>query len=273
MGRNVALNPIAGLLVWLAVAYTAIWAGPIFFPIAGSTVSLAALLWKLVGASVILLINLALLRRHPGVAVLGLRPGARTFGLLIVGMLGGVLVVGLWLAAFHMLVSFHLVGNTITVGQLLASGAIYLVGALLEELAFRGHALLRLKERYGTIVAVLLVSLAFGVLHLPGMTGMNAVKIIALTGMCSSLFCLAYLVSGSLWAAVGLHAGMNFMLHSILGAGGGRGPSLLKPVYEQSALASYDPAFWCFIIILLAFDVGVVLIWARPRDTRPQQSR
>lgn len=272
MGRSVALNPIVGLLVWLAVAYVAIWAGPIFFPIAGSTVSFAALLWKLVGASTILLINLALLRRHPGLAVLGLRPGARTFGLLVLGTLGGVLVVGLWLAAFHLLIPFHLVGGRITVGELLTSGVIYLVGALLEELAFRGHALLRLRERYGTIAAVLLVSLAFGVLHLPGMTGLNAVKIIALTGLCSSLFCLAYLASGSLWTAVGLHAGMNFLLHSILGAGGGRGPSLLTPVYEQSTLASYDPAFWCFIVILLACDAAIIQTWLRLPDTRPQES-
>ena len=162
---------------------------------------------------------------------------------------------------------FHLAPGAITLRELLLSFLIYLFGALLEELAFRGHALLRLRERYGTIAAVLLVSLAFGVLHLPGMTGLNAIKIIALTGLSSSLFCLAYLASGSLWAAVGLHAGMNFMLHSLLGAGGGAGPSQLTPVYEQSAPPGFGTAFWCFIAIQLVCGAGFILVWTRHEAT------
>jgi membrane protease YdiL (CAAX protease family) len=149
--------------------------------------------------------------------------------------------------------------STITKSQLFTSACIYLAGALLEELAFRGHALIRLRECYGTIIAVLLVSLAFGALHLPGMFGGNAIKIVVLTGCSSLLFCLAYLFSGSLWAAVGLHAGMNFALHSLLGAGGGKGPSLLTPVYKAAAPAGNDAAFWCFVVVQLACAAGFLL--------------
>ena len=266
-------NPMAGLLLWLVAAFIVIGIGPMFFPNMGSTVSFAALLWKLLGATLLLVVNLALLRRAPGVTVLGLGPSARAFGLLVLGTLSGLLLVGLWLAVFRLLVPFHLTPGAITMRELLFSFLIYLFGALLEELAFRGHALLRLRERYGTVVAVLLVSLAFGVLHLPGMTGVNAIKIIALTGLSSSLFCAAYLASGSLWAAVGLHAGMNFMLHSLLGAGGGRGPSLLSPVYEQSAPPGFGPAFWCFILVQLICGLGFILLCARHDVTRRRQSR
>jgi len=266
---NFRPNPIISLCLWLVAAFAAIWTGPVFLPIAGSTVSYAALLWKLLGASLFVFVNLALLRRAPGGSVLGLRPSGRTFGLLVLGALIGASLVGLWLAAFHLLVPFRLVPGAITAPELLLSLCIYLSGALLEELAFRGHALIRLRERYGTIIAALLVSLAFGVLHLPGMTGVNAIKIIALTGLSSLLFCLAYLLSGSLWAAVGLHAGMNFMLHSVLGAGGGQGPSLLMPAYAQSAPPTYDGAFWSLMFVQLVFAVGFLLAWPRRPAVRP----
>jgi len=71
------LDPILSLLLWLMAAFIVIGIGPMFFPIMGSTVSFAALLWKLLGATLLLVVNLALLRRAPGVTVLG-RGQART---------------------------------------------------------------------------------------------------------------------------------------------------------------------------------------------------
>jgi membrane protease YdiL (CAAX protease family) len=203
--------------------------------------------------------------------VLGLAPRGRTVGLFLLGTLFGLLLVGLWMGVFWLLVPFHLAPSLITAPELFCSAGIYLFGALLEELAFRGHALIRLKERYGTAAAILLVSFAFGLLHLPGMSGLNAIKIVALTGLSSVLFCLAYLLSGSLWAAVGLHAGMNFMLHSLAGAGGGRGPSLFVPVYEGAAPAAYDAAFWSLMLVQSAFAIGFLLLWPRlPANLRRQ---
>ena len=268
--KKFTLNPIVSLLFWLMAAFVLIWTGPIFFPIAGSTTSFAALLWKFLGVSVALVINLWLLRRVPGVRVLGLRPSRRNLGLLIVGTVAGGLLVGLWLASFRLLMPFHLTPGTIPAWGLLSSLCIYVLGALLEELAFRGHALIRLRERYGAVAAVLLVSLAFGILHLPGMTGANVSKIIVLTGLSSVLFCLAYLSSASLWTAVGLHAGMNFMLHSIFGAGGGSGPALFRPVYLQVGQIGYDPAFWTLILVQLLCALGLLLAW-RGRATLPQR--
>jgi len=264
-----SLNPIAILLLWLVAAFALIWTGPIFFPAAGSTVGVPALLWKLFAASVALFITLACLRRSSG--LLGLRPSMRTFGLFALGVASGVALVGLWMAAFGLLVPFRLAPGTITARGLAASWCIYVFGALLEELAFRGHALIRLRQHYGAIPAVLCVSLAFGVLHLPGMTGVNAIKIIALTGCSSLLFCLAYLSSGSLWAAIGLHAGMNFMLHSILGAGGGSGPSLMMPVYAAATAPGYDAAFWSLMLVQLVCTAGLLLAWPqRPANLRWQ---
>jgi len=255
------LNPVVTLFLWLVAAFALIWTGPLFVPAADSTVRLAALLWKAFAASLALVANLALLRQSS--PLLGLTLDLRAATLLFLGVLLGLLLVGLWLASFRLLVPFHMVSGTITGIELGYALCIYLFGALLEELAFRGHALIRLRERYGTIAAITLVSLAFGLLHLPGMTGVNAVKIVALTGLSSLLFCLAYLRSGSLWMAIGLHAGMNFMLHSILGAGDGRGPSLLKPLYTQALPVAYDAAFWSLMLVQSAFAVALLVDWPR----------
>ena len=264
------LNPIVTLCLWLVAAFALIWTGPLFVPAAGSTVTLAALLWKAFAAALALGANILLLRRLVA-SVLGLAPSWRNVGLLFLGIALGLVLVGLWIGLFRVLVPFHLVPGLITAPELLCSAGIYLFGALLEELAFRGHALIRLKERYGTVVAILLVSFAFGLLHLPGMTGVNAVKIVALTGLSSVLFCLAYLLSGSLWTAVGLHAGMNFMLHSLAGAGGGRGPSLFAPGYERAVPPSYDVAFWSLMLVQSAFAIGFLLLWPRlPANLRRQ---
>jgi len=265
------LNPVVILCLWLVAAFALIWTGPLFVPAADSTVSLAALLWKAFAASLALVANLMFLRQSS--PLLGLTPTLRGAAFLLLGALLGLLLVGLWLASFRVFVPFHLAFGAVTGAELGCSLCIYLFGALLEELAFRGHALIRLRERYGTIAAILFVSLAFGLLHLPGMTGANATKIVALTGLSSLLFCLAYLRSGSLWTAVGLHAGMNFMLHSVLGAGGGRGPSLLKPIYTQALPVAYDAAFWSLMLVESVFAVALLLAWPRRLRILPQTER
>lgn len=269
MAIGFRVNPVATLCLRLVAAFALVWTGPLFVPAAGGTATVAALMWKAFAASIALMANLIFLRGS-GASILGLRPARRIAGLLLLGALLGLLLVGLWLALFRLLVPFRLVSGHMTGPQLLCSACIYLLGALLEELAFRGHALIRLKERYGTVLAVVLVSLAFGLFHLPGMTGANAVKIIALTGLSSVLFCLAYLLSGSLLAAIGLHAGMNFMLHSLVGAGGGRGPSLLTPMYAPPQPVAHDPAFWSLMLAQSAFAAGFLLIWPR-LPTFPRQ--
>lgn len=265
------LNPVVSLFLWLMAAFALVWTGPLFVPAAGSTTSFAALLWKALAAALALGANLALLRRSS--PLLGLKPSLRAAGFLVFGALLGLLLVGLWAASFRLLVPFHLAFGSITGAELACSLCIYLFGALLEELAFRGHALIRLRERYGTIAAITLVSLAFGLLHLPGMTGVNAIKIVALTGLSSLLFCLAYLLSGSLWMAVGLHAGMNFMLHSVLGAGGGRGPSLFKPIYTQTLPVAYDAAFWSLMVIQFAFAIALLIGGPRHFPMLPRNRR
>ncbi len=76
-----------------------------------------------------------------------------------------------------------------------------------EEILFRGYPLTVLAERWGNAVAVVVTTLAFSVLHgsNPEVGGL-ALFNIALAGF---LLGVVRIVTGSLWAATGVHLGCN----------------------------------------------------------------
>jgi hypothetical protein len=260
-----ALHPLLVLLIWLIAAFLAIWTGPMFVPAANRTVRVEALLWKILGASLFLGASAYVLRKNGdgvGFEVLGLRPTIRNLAWLLAGSFGGLLLVAVCFAFIRAMVPIHFEKGTMMPNQFGISILVYAFGAVLEEVAFRGYPLLRLRERYGTLKAVLAVALAFGVLHLPGMYGADALKMIVTTGLSSIVFSIAYLGSRTLWAAIGLHMGMNVMLHSVFGGGGGSEPSLFVTKFGQQSLP-FDVGFYALIVTLLLTIAAMMLVWTR----------
>jgi len=92
--------------------------------------------------------------------------------------------------------------------------AILAPAALTEELALRGYAFTLLRRAWGVATAVLLTSIAFGLLHLfnPGVTAQSVV-LVALAGIFLALVRLAF---DSLWAAWLAHLGYNFVQLAVL---------------------------------------------------------
>jgi hypothetical protein len=263
MTKRRALHPLFVLLIWLIAAFLAIWTGPMFIPAANSSVRVEALLWKIVGMSLFLGASAYFLRRNGlGFEVLGLRPTMRNLAWLFAGSSGGVLLVALCFVFLRAMAPFHFEKGTMTPNQLAISVLVYAFGAALEEVAFRGYPLLRLSERYGSFRAVLAVALAFGILHLPGMYGADALKMVVTTGLSSIVFSIAYLGSRTLWAAIGLHMGMNVMLHSVFGGGGGSEPSLFVTKFGQQSLP-FDVGFYALIVTLLLTIAAMMLVWTR----------
>lgn len=262
------LNPLLLLLLWTAAALIVIWAGPMFVPAANSTASVEALVWKAFGASLFLSANLLLLRRtRAGVKVLGLRPTSHNMAWLLAGTVGGIVLVTVCLVLLRTIVQFHFERGTLSAGKLGLSALVYMFGAILEELAFRAYPLLRLRERYGSLKAVLAVALAFGVLHLPGMYGVDALKMVVTTGVCSILFAIAYLRSGTLWTAIGLHAGMNVTLHGVYGGAGAGEASLLVAKFEQQS-PPVDAGFWTLTLTLVLVVIALVTLFSERVPSR-----
>jgi hypothetical protein len=268
MTKRRALHPLLVLLIWLIAAFLAIWTGPMFIPAANSTVRVEALLWKIVGMSLFLGSSAYFLRRNGmGFEVLGLRPTMRNLAWLFAGSFGGVLLVALCFVFLRAMAPFHFEKGTMMPNQLGISVLVYAFGAALEELAFRGYPLLRLRERYGSFRAVLAVALAFGILHLPGMYGADALKMVVTTGLSSIVFSIAYLGSRTLWVAIGLHMGMNVMLHSVFGGGGRSEPSLFVTKFGQQSLP-FDAGFFALIVALLLTIAAMMLVWTRVGSTQ-----
>jgi hypothetical protein len=92
--------------------------------------------------------------------------------------------------------------------------AILVPASLTEELALRGYAFTLLRRAWGVTTAVLLTSVAFGLLHLfnPGVTAQSVV-LVALAGVFLALVRLAF---DSLWAAWLAHLGLNFVQLAVL---------------------------------------------------------
>lgn len=83
------------------------------------------------------------------------------------------------------------------------------VAPLVEELLFRGVLLSALLQRWGTVAAVLLSSLAFSLAHLPGLSW----QVFALPNLFLLALALAWLRlrSGSIWAGVVAHGANNLL--------------------------------------------------------------
>lgn len=86
--------------------------------------------------------------------------------------------------------------------------AVFLVVGLYEDFLFRGYSLFTLAEAIGFWPAAILLSFAFGFIHLRN-SGESLVG--ALAAACIGLFfCLTLRRTGTLWFAVGMHAAWDW---------------------------------------------------------------
>ncbi|HTY50500.1 MAG TPA: type II CAAX endopeptidase family protein [Steroidobacteraceae bacterium] len=103
--------------------------------------------------------------------------------------------------------------------SLIASGLLWAVvfvpGALVEELMFRGYPFFRLARTAGPARAAVVMSLCFGAAHLGNHdeTLLGIMQVISV----GLVFCLAVWRTGSLWWALGAHAAWNWTQSFVFG--------------------------------------------------------
>lgn len=195
--------------------------------------------------------------------VLGLGP--RRIGWFVVGAIAITPVIFLMAGALWLAVPFHWERGSLNASPFLWQFAEYTAGNFGEELIFRGYLLLVLVRYLGLPRALGLTAMLFGLFHLPGLTGIVALKMVATTALGSVLFAAAYLLSGSLWTAVGAHAWGNALLHQALGLSGQ--PALLKVSWRAEWPKHYDPAFVAWISVTA---LCIAVLWrplTRIRDS------
>lgn len=99
--------------------------------------------------------------------------------------------------------------------RLAGYAVMYAAVGLTEELMFRGYLLQTLREWPGTVVAVALTSLTFGLLHAcnPNVSPL-ALAYLVLAGL---VFAYAYLTTGRLWWPIAMHFSWNFFQGPVFG--------------------------------------------------------
>lgn len=102
--------------------------------------------------------------------------------------------------------------------------------AALEELFFRGVLLRSIEQRFGSITALLLSSISFGLVHFSNsFINLTAFTNIVLAGV---VFGAMYLLTRSLWMSISFHAAWNFIEYSVFGRS--PDPMIFAGVPEQS---------------------------------------
>jgi membrane protease YdiL (CAAX protease family) len=136
-----------------------------------------------------------------------------------------------------------------------------------EELLFRGYALVVLVRFLGARKAVWVMALPFGLFHLPGMDGLPAVKMVATTATMALVFSYSFLLTGTLWTAVGLHLAVNVWLHTLTGPDGSGHVTYWNLVSAQQWPTDYDAAFWTFLTVH-SLVAGVLLAYSYSKKGR-----
>ncbi|MBL4789667.1 MAG: CPBP family intramembrane metalloprotease [Kordiimonadaceae bacterium] len=161
---------------------------------------------------------------------------------IIAGFLNGGLVMGLMfvvmlaagLTEFNGLTWWQEDGSAITNFQwsvmtaIVAALGVTALTGWWEELVFRGYLFQNIREGLGLWAAVAISSLLFGFIHFPnpGATVLSSLLISLLIVP----FIYAYLKTGQLWFAMGLHMGWNFFQTTLFGfqTSGHEGVSLIS---------------------------------------------
>ena len=181
--------------------------------------------------------------------------------------------------------STTLVPDVATLGWLVVFFAAFLGVAFYEEFIYRGafvtNAVEGLTARgvtppVATAAALLVSTLAFAFVHLPGAVAADAsVALVAVkTGLLGGLFGVAYIRTGELALPMGVHLGVNYALMNVFGIGSAETPGVPTVVtVEHTATGLWSPARG--IPVVVAILAGYVLVfgwtrWRRHDSTTPR---
>ena len=209
-----ALGWMAALCVGIVIAYNAVAKAVLWLLTLEHQAHPAdRLVAAIAGSTAVLLLYAAAVRwgERRTVAELDLRPAPRE---LVVGMLaGGAAIAAViaiqWLAGWVVIGPRNVDAVALAVRDSIRSG-------VFEELALRLIIFRLLWRAFGIWPALVMAATIFGLLHLgnPGSDWFAALCLIAGEGIGIAF----YLVTGRIWASIGMHAAWNFTQGWIFGA-------------------------------------------------------
>jgi hypothetical protein len=147
------------------------------------------------------------LRGHRGAALFA--QGAFWGALLMAGLVGALVL------THAITIDSSGRGSWPLIGSGLVWAAMFLPGAFVEELLFRGYPFFRIARARGPIRAAIVMSVWFGVAHL-GNREETLIGVLQVVSV-GLVYCLSVWRTGSLWWAFGAHASWNWTQSFIFG--------------------------------------------------------
>lgn len=252
------------LLIFVVIAIALMAA--IWFGVRPATHHLKAQIWRmLIGESISLfavLVAAFIMSRIEGrrFGVYGL-PKQRAFGKSFwFGVLWGIVSLTILLLILRGLGAFYF-GTLAIHGERIAKfaavyGLLFLIVGFFEEFFFRGYALFTLTEGIGFWPAAILLSIAFGAVHL-GNKGEAWIGALS-AGLIGFFFCFTLRRTGTLWFAVGLHAAWDWsesFLYSVPDSGLKMPGHLLNSSFQGSRWltgGAIGPEGSVFVFVIIA---------------------
>ncbi|WP_404289650.1 lysostaphin resistance A-like protein [Glutamicibacter arilaitensis] len=186
---------------------------------------------------------------------------------LLLGMGIGVLMSGATVGILALFGAYTITGWGSIAGMLAVAGMMCAI-AVSEEVFFRGVVFRLLRGRWGTGLALAVSAIIFGLVHLvnPDASLWGAFAIMIEAGI---MLGAAFLATGSLWLAVGVHFGWNFATTGLFGSvtsGSEARDSLVTAVTsgpDWLTGGSFGPE--ASIIAILVCSIATVLFLAMAR--------
>jgi membrane protease YdiL (CAAX protease family) len=153
----------------------------------------------------------------------------------------------------YMYIPFHFIRGPLNALAVVKEAHSFFWGNFAEELLFRGYPLIILSQLLGWRAAVWIMALPFGLFHLPGLGfSIEGLKMVITTATYSFVFSYAFILTGTLWTAIGTHVVSNILLHSISGLDG-LARAVFTPIFKTGWPVNYDPG-------LLSFETSAIFI-------------
>ncbi|WP_167759732.1 CPBP family intramembrane glutamic endopeptidase [Massilia horti] len=132
---------------------------------------------------------------------------------IVVGLLIGTLMVEAEIGALYALGHYELTGINNWTMKLVQPLAVMVFVGVIEEVIGRGIIFRITEEALGSLPAILISALLFGLAHIPGKDA--GVMAIGNTVAAGAFFAAAYMLTRRLWLCIAIHAAWNYTLGSI----------------------------------------------------------
>ena len=181
---------------------------------------------------------------------------------LFLGTIIGGIFIGCVVGILTLFGVYHIDAISIDWTGIVLNFAMLSIVAVSEEIIFRGIIFRMIDERFSTMLAFIISSLLFGIIHLTTVDFLTAMAISVEAGF---MLAAAYKLRNNLWVPIGIHWAWNFFLGPIFGVGVSRishdACVIIPKITGPSILTGGNNGFEGSIVtFILGLAIGIIIL-------------